>query len=290
MATIASRQPPVGRIRWKKVRRYTAIYVVAIGAALVTLTPVIWLVLTSLRPQVEIISPSFHLLPKHATLQNFVDVFQRYKLAPYVRNSIIVALGTVITNLLIGPPAAYALARYRFFGQGIFLVLIIFFRMIPLFAAIVPLFLIFSRLHLLDTYAGLIIAQTAFKLPFTIWLLRSFFLGIPRELEEAARIDGSSTLGALFRISLPLIRPGLAAVAVLAFLQTWNDLTVSLVLSSSTKTATLPLGLSKFVQEYGIAWGPMSAAGVLMFIPVLLFVFGAERFLIQGLAAGSVKE
>src|SRR4051812_20274974 len=208
MAMIVSHPPRAGGLRWKKIGRYAAIYLVATGAALVMLTPVIWLVLTSLRPQVEIISPSFHVLPKHATLQNFVDVFQRYKLAPYLRNSLIVALGTVVTNLLIGPPAAYALARYRSFGQGLFLVLIIFFRMIPLFAVIVPLFLIFSRLHLLDTYAGLIIAQTAFKLPFTIWLLRSFFLGIPRELEEAARIDGSSTLGALFRISLPLIRPG----------------------------------------------------------------------------------
>jgi ABC-type glycerol-3-phosphate transport system permease component len=263
---------------------------VAGTAALITLAPVIWLVLTAFRPPIEITSIAFHLLPQQPTFDNFVQVFTRYDLAPYLRNSIIVAIGTVITNLIIGPPAAYALARYEFRGEGLLLILIIFFRMIPLFAILVPLFLVFSRLGLLNTYAGLILAQTAFKLPFTIWLLRSFFLGIPRELEEAARIDGSTTLGALFRISLPLVSPGLAAVAVFAFLQTWNDLSVTLVLSTSIGTATLPLGLSRFVQEYGIAWGPMSAAGVLMFIPVLLFVFGAERFLIQGLSAGSVKE
>jgi ABC-type glycerol-3-phosphate transport system permease component len=263
---------------------------VAGTAALITLAPVIWLVLTAFRPPIEITSLAFNLLPQQPTLDNFVQVFTRYDLAPYVRNSIIIAIGTVITNLIIGPPAAYALARYEFRGEGLLMVLIIFFRMIPLFAILVPLFLVFSRLGLLNSYAGLILAQTAFKLPFTIWLLRSFFLGIPRELEEAARIDGSTTLGALFRISLPLVRPGLAAAAVFAFLQTWNDLSVSLVLSTSVDTATLPLGLGRFVQEYGIAWGPMSAAGVLVFIPVVLFVFGAERFLIQGLSAGSVKE
>lgn len=282
---------PAGpRIRWRSVGRLALIYLVAGTAALITLAPVIWLALTAIRPPIEITSVAFNLLPQQPTFDNFVQVFTRYELTPYLRNSIIVAVGTVITNLIIGPPAAYALARYEFRGEGLFMVAIIFFRMIPLFAILVPLFLVFSRFGLLDSYAGLILAQTAFKLPFTIWLLRSFFLGIPRELEEAARIDGSTTLGALFRISLPLIRPGLAAAAVFAFLQTWNDLSVSLVLSASTDTATLPLGLSRFVQEYGIAWGPMSAAGVLMLIPVLLFVFGAERFLIQGLSAGSVKE
>jgi ABC-type glycerol-3-phosphate transport system permease component len=281
---------PAPRVRWKSVRRLALIYLVAGIAALFMLAPVIWLVLTAFRPPIEITSVAFNLLPQQPTFDNFVQVFTRYDLAPYLRNSIIVAVGTVITNLIIGPPAAYTLARYTFRGEALFMVAIIFFRMIPLFAILVPLFLVFSRLDLLDTHAGLILAQTAFKLPFTIWLLRSFFLGIPRELEEAARIDGSSTLGALFRISLPLIRPGLAAAAVFAFLQTWNDLSVSLVLSNSIDTATLPLGLSRFVMEYGIAWGPMSAAGVLMFVPVVLFVFGAERFLVQGLSAGSVKE
>lgn len=278
------------RRTWKRIRYYGLIYL-ALGAFTVLfLLPVVWLLLTSIRPPIEIITPQFHPLPQHPTLDNFVQVFDRYNLGLYLKNSLIVAIGTVITNLLIGPPAAYALARYRFIGQAPLLVMIISFRMVPLFAVLVPIFLLFSRIGLLDTYTGLIIAQTAFKLPFTIWLLRGFFLGIPKELEDSARIDGSSTLGAFFRIALPLVRPGLAAAAVFAFLQTWNDLAVTLVLSTTTKTATLPLGLSQFVQEFGVAWGPMSAAGVLMLIPVVVFVAGSERFLVQGLAAGSLKE
>lgn len=274
----------------KQIRYYGLIYLALGAATLLFLLPVVWLVLTAFRPPIELITPEFHPLPQHPTLDNFVQVFDRYNLGLYLKNSLIIGVGTVITNLIIGPPAAYAMARYRFVGQGPLLVLIISFRMVPLFAVLVPIFLVFSRIGLLDTHLGLIVAQTAFKLPFTIWLLRGFFLGIPKELEEAARIDGSSTLGAFFRISLPLVRPGLAAAAVFAFLQTWNDLAVTLVLSTSTDTATLPLGLSQFVQEFGVAWGPMSAAGVLMLIPVVLFVAGSERFLVQGLAAGSLKE
>ncbi len=153
-----------------------------------------------------------------------------------------------------------------------------------------PLFIVFSVLGLLNTYLGLIVAHTAFKLPVTIWVLRSFFMDVPKELDEAARIDGCSTFGALVRIALPLVKPGLAAAGVLAFLWTWNDLIVTLILSISDSTATLSLGLTKFVLEYGVDWGPMTAAGVIVFIPTLAFIFIAERYLVHGLTVGGVKE
>ena len=162
--------------------------------------------------------------------------------------------------------------------------------MIPTIAAIFPLFLLFERVHLLGSYLGLIVAHTAFKLPVTIWLLRNFFLDVPRELDDSARVDGGSTLRVLLQIALPLIQPGLAATAVLAFLWTWNDLLVTLVLSTNTRTEMLPLGLTKFVLEYGVDWGSMTAAGMIMFIPTLLFVFVAQRYLIRGLTAGGVKD
>ncbi len=168
--------------------------------------------------------------------------------------------------------------------------MIVVFRMIPVVTAMIPLFIVFSVLGLLNTYAGLIVAQTAFKLPVTIWVLRGFFLDVPKELDDSARVDGCSTFGTFLRIALPLVKPGLAAAGVLAFLWTWNDLIVTLILSTGDATVMLPLGLTKFVLEYGVDWGPMTAAGVIVFLPTVVFIFVAERYLVGGLTLGGVKE
>lgn len=278
------------RLRWRKVVTETLVYGTVLAALAVMLLPIVWLILTSIRPLVEIASTRLMFLPQQLTWDHYVQVFTVYDMSIYLRNSIIVCVGVVIANLIIGSPAAYALSRYSFRGERLFFLLIVFMRMIPLVAIIVPLFVIFSRLRLLNTHASLIIAHTAFKLPVTIWLLRSFIADIPRELDDSARVDGCSPIGVLMRITLPLIKPGLAATAVLAFLGTWNDLLVTLVLSNTVDTEMIALGLTKFVLEYGVAWGPLTAGGVLMFIPTLLFVFVAERYLVRGLTAGAVKE
>ena len=288
-ASIALR-PARHPIRWSRVLGRTGVYVIAIGTVFISLVPIIWLVLTSIRPLIEITSPRLVLLPRDPTLQNYVDVFTRYKTTEYLTNSIVVSLSVVATNLIIGPPAAYALARFRFRGERFVLALIIVFRMIPIVTAMIPLFIVFSVLGLLNTYLGLIIAHTAFKLPVTIWVLRSFFMDVPKELDESARVDGCSTFGALIRIALPLVKPGLAAAGVLAFLWTWNDLIVTLILSTGDQSVMLPLGLTKFVLEYGVDWGPMTAAGVIVFIPTVAFIFVAERYLVRGLTMGGVKE
>ena len=277
-------------IRRSTVLGRAGVYILAISTVFLSLLPIMWLVLTSFRPSIEITSPRLMLLPRDPTLQNYIDVFTRYKTTQYLANSMVVSLSVVATNLTIGPPAAYALARLRFRGERLVLALIILFRMIPIVTAMVPLFIVFSVLGLLNTYLGLIVAHTAFKLPVTIWVLRSFFMDVPKELDEAARIDGCSTFGALVRIALPLVKPGLAAAGVLAFLWTWNDLIVTLTLSISDSTTTLPLGLTRFVLEYGVDWGPMTAAGVIVFIPTLAFIFIAERYLVHGLAVGGVRE
>jgi multiple sugar transport system permease protein len=277
-------------VRWKRIMGKGVVYGIAIASVFITLVPIVWLILTSFRPQVELASPRLMLLPHDPTLQNYVDVFTRYKTTNYLLNSIIVSVGVVITNLIIGPPAAYALARFRFPGEQIILAMIIVFRMIPVVTAMIPLFIVFSVLGLLNTYAGLIVAQTAFKLPVTIWVLRGFFLDVPKELDDSARVDGCSTFGTFLRIALPLVKPGLAAAGVLAFLWTWNDLIVTLILSTGDATVMLPLGLTKFVLEYGVDWGPMTAAGVIVFLPTVVFIFVAERYLVGGLTLGGVKE
>jgi multiple sugar transport system permease protein len=292
MSTVSVAQPIAGRrgVAWNKVLGQTAVYIVVIAVVFIMLVPIIWLALTSIRPPIEITSVRLNLLPKNPTLTNYFTVFERYNMAQYLRTTTFVSLAVVATNLILGVPAAYSMARYQFLGNTVMYGSIIFFRMIPPIAAIVPLFILFEQVRLLGSFSGLIIAHTAFKLPVTIWLLRNFFLDVPRELDDSARVDGASTLRVMLQIALPLIQPGLAATAVLAFLWTWNDLLVTLVLSTRTETEMLPLGLTKFVLEYGVDWGSMTAAGMIMFIPTLLFVFFAQRYLIKGLTLGGVKD
>jgi multiple sugar transport system permease protein len=292
MSMSTSNPVPVYRpgFRWRKFAASTATYIAVIVVVFVMLVPILWLALTSIRPPVEITSVRLNLLPQAPTLNNYIAVFERYDMGQLLQTTIIVSGVVVITNLLLGAPAAYAMARYNFFGDRVFYGGIIFFRMIPPIAAIVPLFMLFESANLLGSYQGLIIAHTAFKLPVTIWLLRNFFLDVPRELDDSARVDGGTTLRILWEIALPLIQPGLAATAVLAFLWTWNDLLITLVLSTRSGTEMLPLGLTKFVLEYGVDWGSMTAGGMIMFVPTLLFVFIAQRYLIKGLTAGGVKD
>jgi len=292
MASVSATYPMTARsgVSWNKVLGQTAVYIVVIAVVFIMLVPIIWLALTSIRPPIEITSVRLNLLPKNPTLTNYFTVFERYNMAQYLRTTTFVSLAVVATNLILGVPAAYSMARYRFLGNTVMYGSIIFFRMIPPIAAIVPLFILFEQVRLLGSFSGLIIAHTAFKLPVTIWLLRNFFLDVPRELDDSARVDGASTLRVMLQIALPLIQPGLAATAVLAFLWTWNDLLVTLVLSTRTETEMLPLGLTKFVLEYGVDWGSMTAAGMIMFIPTLLFVFFAQRYLIKGLTLGGVKD
>jgi multiple sugar transport system permease protein len=292
MSSLSVAQAPARRhgVAWKKLLGSTAVYAAVIATVVLMLAPIVWLGITSIRPPIEITSVRLNLIPQNPTFQNYITVFERYDMAMYLRTTTLISLIVVATNLILGVPAAYAMARYNFFGDKVFYGGIIFFRMIPPIAAIVPLFMLFEQFRLLGTFTGLIVAHTAFKLPVTIWLLRNFFLDVPRELDDSARVDGGSTLRVMLQIALPLIQPGLAATAVLAFLWTWNDLLVTLVLSTRTETEMLPLGLTKFVLEYGVDWGSMTAAGMIMFIPTLLFVFFAQRYLIRGLTVGGVKD
>ena len=280
----------VSRISWRKIAEEGGTYLLLSIVLIIMMTPILWLILTSIRPFVEITSTRLILVPRRLVLENYLAVFRDYEMSAYLKNTLIVCGGVIVTNLVIGPPAAYAMSRYQFRGERVVFFGLVFMRMIPLVAVILPLFIIFSTLRMLNSYNALIVAHTAFKLPVTIWLLRAFIADLPRELDDSARVDGASPLGVIVRIIIPLIKPGLAATAVLAFLATWNDLLVTLVLSNTIDTEMVALGLTKFVLEYGVAWGPLTAAGVLMFIPTVVFIFFAEKYLVRGLTMGAVKE
>lgn len=287
-ATVATRPRPKRRRR-----RFTAgtagqYLALALTVAL-TVFPLVWLFLTSIRSSADIFSVPVHIIPETATLTQYVSVFTEYDTMDYVWNTVIVSVATVILVHLLAIPCAYALSRFRMPGAMLIFGLLLIMRMIPVIALAIPLFAVFAAFGLLDTIWALILSHTAAKLPVAIWLLLGFIQDVPKEIEEAAQSDGAGTVRTLVQIVTPLIAPGIGASAVITFLFTWNDLLLALTLTSSKAAQTLPVGLTNFVSQFGINWGAMSAAGVLMVIPTLVFVWFAQGLLVKGLTTGAVR-
>lgn len=274
-------------------RRFTAgvagRYLALILTIAFTIFPLVWLFLTSIRSSADIFSVPVHIIPVTATLTQYVSVFREYDTMDYVWNTVIVSFVTVILVHLLAIPCAYALSRFRMPGVMLIFGLLLIMRMIPVIALAIPLFAVFAAIGLLDSVWALILAHTAAKLPVAIWLLLGFIQDVPREIEEAAQSDGAGTMRTLVQIVTPLIAPGIGASAVITFLFTWNDLLLALTLTSSKSAQTLPVGLTNFVSQFGIDWGAMSAAGVLMVIPTLVFVWFAQGLLVKGLTTGAVR-
>jgi multiple sugar transport system permease protein len=260
--------------------------------ALVTaLAPVYWMLTISLKTEVD----QFAIPPKwfsfSPTLQHYTDAFVTRSFGQYLLTSAIVAVVSTFFALLIGTLAAYALTRFRLpYNLDRKLSLwILSTRMFPAIVTAVPLFLMMRDLRLLNTKASLIIVYTAFNLPFVVWMMRGFFAEVPRDLEEAALVDGDSRLGALVRVVLPLVSPGLAATAVFCLIVSWNEFLFALVLTQTDAAMTLPVGIAGRVTQYEIKWGVMSAAGVVAMMPILIFALAMQRYLVRGLSLGAVK-
>jgi len=287
-ATVDARPRPKRRRR--RYKAGTAVQYLALALTVAfTVFPLVWLFLTSIRSSADIFSVPVHIIPETATLTQYVAVFAEYDTMGYVWNTVVVSIATVILVHLLAIPCAYALSSFRMSGAMLIFGLLLIMRMIPVIALAIPLFAVFAALGLLDTVWALILSHTAAKLPVAIWLLLGFIQDVPKEIEEAAQSDGAGTVRTLVQIVAPLIAPGIGASAVITFLFTWNDLLLALTLTSSKAAQTLPVGLTNFVSQYGIDWGAMSAAGVLMVIPTLVFVWFAQGLLVKGLTTGAVR-
>jgi len=260
-------------------------------AVFAALLPVYWMMTISLKSEVD----QFAVPPKwlffSPTLAHYKDAFVERSFGQYLLTSAIVAVVSTLCALVLGTLAAYALARFRLPHKlNTRLALwILSTRMFPPIVTAVPLFLLMSDVRLLDTTAALVIVYTAFNLPFVVWMMRGFFIEIPRDLEEAARVDGDSRLGALRRVILPLATPGLAATAVFCLIISWNEFLFALTLTQTDAAMTLPVGIAGRVTQYEIEWGVMSAAGVVAMIPILVFALAVQRYLVRGLSLGAVK-
>jgi multiple sugar transport system permease protein len=260
-------------------------------ALLGTLAPVYWMITISLKNELD----QFAVPPKWfwftPTLQHYYDAFVTRSFGQYLITSAIVALVSTFFALVIGTLAAYALTRFRLpYNLDRRLSLwILSTRMFPAIVTAVPLFLMMRDLRLLNTKASLIIVYTAFNLPFVVWMMRGFFAEVPRDLEEAALVDGDSRLGALVRVVLPLVSPGIAATAVFCLIVSWNEFLFALVLTQTDASMTLPVGIAGRVTQFEIKWGVMSAAAVVAMMPILIFALAMQRYLVRGLSLGAVK-
>jgi multiple sugar transport system permease protein len=270
----------------------TGLGVIALLVALLAaLVPVYWLVTISLKTEVDQFASPPKWFAFTPTLQHYYDAFVTRSFGQYLLTSAIVAVVSTACALAIGTLAAYALTRFRLpYGLDRKLSLwILSTRMFPAIVTAVPLFLMMRDLRLLNTKTSLIVVYTAFNLPFVVWMMRGFFAEVPPELEEAALVDGDSRLGALVRVILPLVSPGLAATAVFCLIVSWNEFLFALVLTQTDVAMTLPVGIAGRVTQYEIKWGVMSAAGVVAMIPILVFALAMQRHLVRGLSLGAVK-
>ena len=253
------------------------------------IAPIVWTVLTSFKTEKEIVSASFVWLPKTLTFGNYVTLWRRSGYPHLLLNSAIVTLITVVLSLTIGTIAAYSISRYRFRGRNGLMIFYLIIRMFPFTLLLIPLFIILRNLGLFDTHFGLALTYTTFLLPLCVWMLKGFFDGIPPDLEEASRVDGSTRLGALIRIVLPLARPGIAATTVFIAIGSWNEYVWALLLTTANGARTWPVGLQLMVGEFQMPWGVLSASGIISIIPIIIGFAIVQRALVSGLMAGGVK-
>ncbi len=257
-----------------------------IGIALLAFVfPIFWMVSVSFKTEAD----AFRLPPTlfGNTLQNYRSILQS-EFPLYILNSTIICSITVLISLVLGAPASYALSRFRFRAKDNIAYWILTTRMAPPIAVALPMFLVMKFLHLLDTRLSLVILYTTFNLSFVIWLMRGFFDEVPREIDEAALIDGCSPLQSFLRIAVPLVAPGLAAVAIFCFIFSWNEFFYALILTH-TKSRTVTVGVQGFIGMYGIRWGEMTAAAALASAPILFFAIITQKHLVRGLTLGALK-
>jgi N,N'-diacetylchitobiose transport system permease protein len=263
--------------------------------AFLTLFPIFWMISTAFKPSHEIYSLTPHLLPAHPTLGNFSQVISGQasgigSVWLFFRNSLAVTISTVVAASLISLLASVAVARFRFRFRASYLIMLLIVQMIPGQALVIALFLDFKRIGLLQSLSGLVLVYTAQALPVSIWMLRNFVAAVPRELEEAAAVDGASPMRIFWRILFPLVAPGLVATSIFSFITAYNEFIVALTfLGQAHSDYTLPIYVTYFFSRGGAEWGPIMAASTLYTIPVVAFFLLVQRRLAAGLVAGAVK-
>jgi multiple sugar transport system permease protein len=272
---------------FKSVGKVTKFSVLAIWFVF-TLFPLYWIFLTSIRPVREV-TKKLYLPQSNSTLDSYRTLFSQYAFGTYIKNSFVVAFAASAFVIFIGMLGAYALARYKFKGKSQIMLVFLVTQMIPGLIALAPLYLLLSKVNLLNTLIALIFCYVGGMVPFATIMLRGFLQRIPPELDEAALIDGCNRFTALFRVVFPVALPGIAATFIFAFVQCWNELFLAMVLIDSDGNKTFPVGMRSFVGAYYIEWGGLAASVMIGIIPTVIMFGLMSKFMISGLSAGIVK-
>jgi len=256
------------------------------------LFPFYWILITSIQPKGQLYLSTPNFIPRNITIDNFISVLGggKVNIAIALKNSLVVAVITTAVCIIFGIFAAYAFARLKFKGSNVVFIALIFVEMLPPVALLIPFYLIFKQLSLTNTLQGLIIMQTSWLLPIVTWILYSYFKTIPKDLEDSARIDGASKVGALVKIIVPLSLPGVVSSAVICFVFSMGEFMGAMAIINVQKVQTLPLALAQFVTKYSIEYGNITASAMLAIIFPVIFVLVFQRYIIKGLTAGAVKE
>ena len=266
-----------------------AFYVILAVAALFVLVPVFWMVSTSLKPETELFSTPPRLWPSTPDFSAFVRVFTDYPFVDYFRNSLVVVSASTFVSLAFSTLSAYGLSRFNFRGKGSFLTFLLISQMFPSIMLLIPYYKIMQTFGLVNTQVALVVTYVSFTIPFCSWMMYGYFKSIPRELDEAASIDGAGRFGTVARIVLPLTLPGVVATAIYAFVTGWNEYIFALILTSSEDMKTVPVGIGQLIGQYKIQWNDLMASSLYAIIPLMIFFIFLQRYLISGLTAGGVK-
>ncbi|WP_119066371.1 carbohydrate ABC transporter permease [Aggregatilinea lenta] len=289
--------PILGAQHLRKRLTKGVLFTVALVATVIYIFPLFWMLSTSLKAPADIMRDPPLIVPRSLNTGIYEELFGNPPEGAqvpvdgvrYMKNSLILGAGTMALTMLFAIPAAYGLARFRLRGSGLFVMMLLVTQMLPEVLLVIPLFVFFRSLHFTDSYISVIIADAALTLPFCILILRTGFLQVPRDLEEAALIDGTTRLGALRRVIVPLVRPNLVAVMLFAFLVGWGDFVFSLSFLQNQELHPLALGIYNFIGYYRIRWEGVMAFSTIIALPVIVIILALQRYFVTGLTAGSVK-
>ncbi len=272
----------------KKVDKLLTLYLPLTMLLSFTIFPIYWTINTAFKPEGDIIKRPLQYLPVNPTTENFVTAWTNVGFATFFKNSLIVGISTVLVVLVCSTLSGYALSRYQFKGKRSFMIMLLCTQFIPRAMMIIPLFVIFKNLGLISNPLSLIITYTAIEIPFTTILMSGFISNVPKELEEAAVIDGCTKLQALRFVVFPLLLPGIVATGVFTFIYTWNEFLIALMLTNQQSKFTLPVGLSTMLGEFSINYGALAAGSVIALIPAVILFAYAQKHLVNGMG-GAVK-
>lgn len=267
----------------------TLSYLLLIVVVIFGLFPIVWSVITSIRPEAEVLTDKITYLPHQLTGVHYQNLWNRTDFPLMFYNSAIVTVVTIALAMAFSVLAAYSLSRYRMRYRTGVLLFYMAIQMFPAVLMLIPIFVLWRNAGLLNTKTGLALAEVIFILPVAIWMLKGFFDAIPVDIEDAARIDGCTRVGALLRVVLPIARPGMVATGIFAGIVSWNNLLFPMLLTTTRDSMTWPVGLQSLVGEFQLSWGMLSAGGVISIVPVIICFLFIQRTLVRGLMAGALK-